>query len=63
MKMFGKLSFGDQIGETHIRFRNVSDYELFINAIDERYNATYAMFNGNNYKIKTLQFNLVDRSQ
>ena len=34
-EMDGKSSIGDQIGETHIRFRNITDYENFINAIEE----------------------------
>ena len=61
--MFGKLSVGDQVREKHIRFRNSADNEAYINVIDERYEAEDALFNGYNYKINTLQFNLVRRSQ
>ena len=62
-EMIGKVSVGDQIRETHIRFRNITDYEAFINAIPEGYEAEVAIFNGYNYKINTTQFNLVIRSQ
>ena len=34
-EMVGKLKVGDQIRQTHIRFRNIDDYESYINAIDE----------------------------
>ena len=34
-EMVGKLSIGDQIRATHIRFRNNNDYECFFNAIDQ----------------------------
>ena len=44
--MVGKSSIGDQIGETHNRFRNITDYENFINAIEEEYDAEDAIFNG-----------------
>ena len=45
-EMAGKLSIGDQIRETHIRLRNITDYESYINAIDEGYEAEDAIFNG-----------------
>ena len=35
-EMVGRLNVGDQIGETHFRFRNITDYESYFNAIDER---------------------------
>ena len=59
----GKLSIGDQIRETHISFRNITDYEHYIDAIDEIYDAEDAIFNGYTYKKDTPQFNLVNRSQ
>ena len=62
-EMVGKLSVGDEIRETHIRFRNITDYEAYINAIDEAYVAEDAIFKSYIYKINTLQFNLVNRSQ
>ena len=62
-KMVGKLSVGDQIRETHIRLRKITDCEACINAIDEGYDSRDAIFNGYFYKINTPQFNLVNRSQ
>ena len=43
--MVGNLKVGDQIRQTHIRFRNIADYEAYINAIDEGYDAEDAIFN------------------
>ena len=39
--MVGNLKVGDQIRQTHIRFRNDSrnDFEAYINAFDESYDA------------------------
>ena len=42
--MVGKLSPGDQIRETHIRFRDMYDFENYVNAIDEGYEAEAAIF-------------------
>ena len=62
-EMVGNLKVGDQIRQTNIRFRNMDDFEAYINAIDEEYDAEDAIFNIHIYKIKTLQFNKVNRSQ
>ena len=62
-EMVGSLKVGDQIRQTHIRFRNISDYEAYINSIDERYDADDCIFNGYIYKIDTPQFKKVNRSQ
>ena len=62
-KMVGNLKVRDQIRQTHIRFRNISDYEAYVNSIDQDYDSEDAIFNGHNYKIDTPQFNLVNRSQ
>ena len=35
-----------QVRQTHIRFRKIDDYESYINAIDEGYDAEDAIFNG-----------------
>ena len=40
-ELIGKLSVGDEIGQTHNRVRKNSDYESYINAIDEGYDAEY----------------------
>ena len=61
--MVGHLKVGDQIRQTHIRFRSISDYEAYINSIDEGYDAEDAIFNGYIYKVNTPQFNKVNRSQ
>ena len=62
-EMVGNLKVGDQIRQTHIRFRNISDYEAYINSFDQDYDSEDAIFNGYIYKISTPQFNLVNRSQ
>ena len=61
--MVGNLKVGDQIRQTHIKFRNVADYESYIIPIDEGYDAEDAIFNGYIYETNTPQFNLVNRSQ
>ena len=45
-EMVGSLKVGDQIRQTHISFRNMDDFESYINAIDEGYDAEDAIFNG-----------------
>ena len=59
----GNLKVGDQIRQTNIRFRNMASLEAYINAIDEGYDAEDAIFSGFFYKLKTPQFNKVNRSQ
>ena len=55
--MVGRLKIGDQIRTNDNRFRNITDYEAYINSIDEGYDAEDAIFNGYIYKINTPQFN------
>ena len=62
-EMIGNLKIGDQIRQTNIRFRNMNDFEAYINFIDEGYDAEDAIFNGDFYKINTPQFKKVNRSQ
>ena len=62
-EMVGTLKVGDQLRQTHIRFRNMINFETFINRIDEGYDADDNIFNGYIYKINTPQFNKVNRSQ
>ena len=62
-EMIGNLKVGDQIRQTHVRFRNMDDFESYINSIDERYDADDCIFNGYIYKLNTPQFNKVNRSQ
>ena len=63
IEMVGNLKVGDQIRQTHIRFRNMDDFEAYFNAIDESYDAEDAIFKGYIYKLETPQFNKVNRSQ
>ena len=44
--MVGSVKNGDQIRQTHIGFRNITDYEAYITAIDQDYEAEDASFNG-----------------
>ena len=62
-EMVGNLKVGDQIRQTNISFRNMDDFEAYINAIDEGDDAEDAIFNGYIYKINTPQFNKVNRNQ
>ena len=62
-EMVVNLSVGDQIRETHIRFRNITDYEAYIFAIDQDYESGDAVFDDDIYKINTPLLNLVNRSQ
>ena len=62
-EMVGNLKVGDQIRQTHVRFRNMDDFEAYINSIDQDYNSDDSIFNGYIYKIDTPQFNKVNRSQ
>ena len=63
IEMIGKISVGDQICETHIRFRNLTVYKAYTNSIDEGYDAEDAIFIGYVYIINTPQFSLINRSQ
>ena len=62
-EMVSKLKVGDQIRQTNIRFRNMDDFEAYINSIDEGYDADDCIFNGYIYKIDTPIFNKLNRSQ
>ena len=62
-EMIGNLKVGDQIRQTHIRFRNTNDYEAYINSIDQDYDSEDAIFNGYICKLDTPIYNKVNRSQ
>ena len=62
-EMVGNLKVGDQIRENHTRFRNINDYEAYINTIDQDYDSEGTIFDGYIYKLNTPQFNKVNRSQ
>ena len=42
----GKLSVGDQLRVNYMIFRNLDDFESYINAIDEGYESEAAIFIG-----------------
>ena len=60
--MDGNLKVGDQVRQTHIRFRKNDDYESYINAIGGN-DAKDAIFNGYISKLNSPQFNKVNRPQ
>ena len=62
-EMVANLKVGEQIRQTHIRFRKMDYFEAYINAIDQDYGSEDAIFSGYIYKIETKQFNKVNRSQ
>ena len=62
-EMNGTLKVGEQIRQTLIRFRNMDDYEAYINSIEQDYDSDDTIFNGYINKINTPQFNKVNRSQ
>ena len=62
-EMVGNLKVGDQIRQTNIRFRKMDDFEAYINAIDEGYDAEDVIFKGHIYEINTPQFDKVNRNQ
>ena len=62
-EMVGNSKGGDQIRQTHIRFRIMDDFEAYINTIDEGYDAEGAIFNGYIYKLDNPQFTKVNGSQ
>ena len=62
-EMVGTLLVGDQVRQTHVRFRNMDDFEAYINSIDQDYDSDDSIFIGYIYNIDTPQFNKVNRSQ
>ena len=61
--MVGNIKVGDLIRQTHVRFRNMNDFEAYYNSIDEDYDSDDSIFNGYIYKIDTPQFNKMKRSE
>ena len=61
--MDGDLKVGDQIRQTVTRFKNMDNFEAYINSIDQDYDSEDAIFNGYIYKLDTSQFNKINRSQ
>ena len=54
---------GDQIRQTHFRFRNNADHEAYINSIDQDSGAEDAIFDVYIFKLNSPQFKLVNRNQ
>ena len=52
-EMIRKMSVGDEVRQTHIRFWNNTDYEQYINSIDLWFDSSDVFFNGSFYKIDT----------
>ena len=58
----GKMIIGPVEHKTNIRFKNMDDFERYINAIDIDYDSEDVTFNGYVYKLNTSQFKVVNRS-
>ena len=58
----GLMSLGPIEHKTNNRFKNMDDFESYINAIDVDYNSGDVIFTGYVYKINKPQFNAVKRS-
>ena len=56
-EIVGNLKVGDQIRQTHIRFRNMVEFESYTNFIDEGYDADDCIFNG--FFINSTLLNLI----
>ena len=63
LEMVGNSKVGDQIRQTHIRFRNFDNYDPSIKAIVDGYDAEGAIFNGYIFNRNTPLFNKVERSR
>ena len=57
------LNVGDQIRQTVTRFKNMDNFEAYINFIDQDCDSEGALFNGYIYKLDTPQIKKVNRSQ
>ena len=62
-EMDGYLKVVDQIRQTVTRFKNMDNFEAYINSIGQDYDSEDAIFNGFIYKLDTPQFKKVNRSQ
>ena len=61
--MAGRLEIADQTRETHIRFRNLDNFESYIDAFDQHYESENAILKGYTHKINSPKFKLVNRIQ
>ena len=63
-EVIGSILVGEVEQKTNIRFKNVDDFESYINAIDNSgYDSEDVIFTGWLYKLNTPEFNKVNRSQ
>ena len=58
----GLMIIGHFEHQTNIRYKNMDDFERFINAIDVDYDSEDVTFNGYVYKLNTIQFKVAQRS-
>ena len=58
----GLMNVGPIEHKTNIRFKNMNDFENYINAIDIDYDSEDVTFNGYVYKLDTPQFKVVKRN-
>ena len=58
----GKMIIGPVEHKTNIRFKNMDDFERYINAIDIDYDSEDVTFTGYVYKLNTPRFKVVKRS-
>ena len=56
-ELVGNLKIGDQIRQTHIRLRNMDNFEAYINSIDQDYDSNDSIFNV--IFIKSILLNLI----
>ena len=63
-ELIGSMLVGEVEQKTNIRFKNVDDFESYINAIDNiGYDSEDVFFTGWLYKLNTPEFKKVNRSQ
>ena len=63
-ELIGSMLIGEMEQKTNIRFKNVDDFETYINAIDNGgYDSEDVIFTKWLYKLNTLEFNKVNKSQ
>ena len=63
-ELIGSTVIGEIEQKTNIRFKNVDDFETYINAIDNGgYDSEDVVFTGCLYKLNTPEFKKVNRSQ
>ena len=60
--MVGKILLGEITHITAMRFKNIQDFESYINNIDKEYDSEDAIFTGDIYKLNTPEFKKVKRS-